>query len=281
MQQTRSGVDLHALAQCTVRGRHVAIIFGLVYLLGFAAAYWLSLRVDPLYRTAWRTCLWGLSMFAFFLVITVSVPELRRLFLEATHSGRAATTSDLLIAIGAMAAWGLGASRMIFNYPIALYDPDFAYRWLELGNKLEPGPIYMLLGTASSVVFAPVTEEIVFRGYLLNLWLARHRIWFAILASSMFFGLWHFQYAPFATGMGFIFALVYLKYRSLVLCIVLHGLYNLLVNRTVFGALLWDKDKASIASLSSWSIELTFAIAFIPLAWLFWQRFRPQSASNS
>jgi membrane protease YdiL (CAAX protease family) len=133
----------------------------------------------------------------------------------------------------------------------------------------------------SLVCFAPIIEEVVFRGYLLNLWLERHRRWVAIFGASAAFGSWHFFTAPFAAGMGFILSLVFVKYRSLVLCIALHAIYNALVLRPVLGQFFMFKDKTTVTHLSSWLVELTLAIAFIPLAFLFWKRFRPQSTFSS
>ena len=78
-----------------------------------------------------------------------------------------------------------------------------------------------------------------------------------------------------------LFALVYLKYRSLVLCILIHALHNLLMNRLLLGQFFMHKDRHTVTALSSWSLELALAIAFAPLAFVFWKRFRPQSAFSS
>jgi membrane protease YdiL (CAAX protease family) len=275
------GVNLAALANGSVRGRHIFVLFGLVYFLAFAVAYWLSLSVDPLIREAWRSCLWGLAIFGFFSIITVCVREIRRLFYEVIRAGDPATPPEILLAAAVMLTWGLGASRMLFDFPIVMHDADFGFRWLNLRAHIDPGPIFMLIATFTAVVVAPITEEIIFRGYLLNLLLARHGMGFAVWGSSIAFGLWHFKTAPFATGIGLILALVYVRFRSLILCMVLHGLYNLLLNRMLLGHFVWEKNRATVAELSSWSIELALAFAFVPLAFVFWKRFRPQSAFSS
>lgn len=274
------GPDLTALGNGSVRARHVVVLFALVYFLALTVAYWLSRHADSQYRAIWQVCVWQLTEFAFFSLITACVPDLRRLFIEIIGEGRPAPASDVLIAVAVMLAWGLGASRILFQYSFVLFNTDAAYRLFELGKKVAPGPMYMLLGSLSATVLAPICEEIIFRGYLLNLWLARHRLWFSVWASSVFFGLWHFKSAPMATGMGFFLALIYLKHRSLVLCMVLHALYNTLVNRLLLGQFFLEKDRATVNDLSSWSTESVLAIAFFPLAWLFWKRFRPQSESN-
>lgn len=265
----------------TVRGWHIVLLFGLVFLLTFAGAYWLSKPVDPLYRLEWRSCMWGILTFAFFACVTAVVPELRRLFVDVVRGGHPASTTDVLIAVGIMLTWGLGASRMLVNYPIAVLAPDSALKLFSLGPRADAAPTPLLFAAFSAAVLAPITEEIIYRGYLLNLWLANHRFWTAVCASSVAFGLMHFTNALFATVMGLFIALVYIKYRSLVLCIALHALYNLLMLRPLLGQFFMEKDRATVTSLSSWRLELILALAFVPLSFVFWKRFRPQSTINS
>jgi CAAX protease family protein len=125
------------------------------------------------------------------------------------------------------------------------------------------------------VIAAPIGEELVFRGYLMNLWRARWGVVPAVLVSSLAFGLFHWERAVFAAPMGVIFAMVYLKYNSLWPAIWLHASYNLLAFPWLVGGLFYVKEKASIAHLSNWIPELLLGLLFIPLCVLFWRQFKP------
>lgn len=272
----RTGPDLDALANGSVRGRHIFILFALAFVLTFGLSHLVLRQASPLVRAEWFNLLQFAALLGFFALVTLIVPELRGLFVESIRSGTPAPASDVVIAIALMVTWALGASRMLFAYPLVLFDEDWGYRWLGLGRTGTGDPVVAAFATLTAVVLAPVVEEVVFRGYLLNLWLARYRKWFAVLASSLVFGAWHFDRAPFATVAGVIFALVYLKYHSLMLCMLLHALHNALMHSVAHRLI--PKERQSVGELSAWAPELFFALLFLPLAWMFWRRFRPQQS---
>jgi membrane protease YdiL (CAAX protease family) len=78
-----------------------------------------------------------------------------------------------------------------------------------------------------AVVIAPITEELVFRGFLFN---ALHRyfpVWIAIVLSSLMFGLLHGLTAWFPLGCaGAVLALVYYRSGSLTAAMLTHALFN-------------------------------------------------------
>jgi membrane protease YdiL (CAAX protease family) len=84
-------------------------------------------------------------------------------------------------------------------------------------------------------ITAGVTEELLFRGYLFpRLEILLKSTYWAILISSVIFGLIHFGYgtliqiiAPFV--MGIVFALHYQKYKSITIIIICHFLWDLIV----------------------------------------------------
>lgn len=62
-------------------------------------------------------------------------------------------------------------------------------------GPFAPGvPVW--LGVASSVVIAPVAEELFFRGLALRAWLREYGVWPALVCSSVLFGLVHFGLNP-------------------------------------------------------------------------------------
>ncbi|MDR1630627.1 MAG: CPBP family intramembrane metalloprotease [Oscillospiraceae bacterium] len=94
------------------------------------------------------------------------------------------------------------------------------------------------------VLFAGITEEAVFRGWLLNVSLKKMRQWQAIALNAVLFLVIHFpiwlhngQFATVFSGGGFItimalsvvFSYVFIQTKSLVPPILLHMLWNLLI----------------------------------------------------
>lgn len=103
----------------------------------------------------------------------------------------------------------------------ALERLDFAP---DLGDIVE----IAWLGPFLAVVIAPVTEELVFRGLILRGLLGRWRPAAAILFSAALFALVHFNpvQAPVALLLGLLTGWLYVRTRSLGLCILAHALNN-------------------------------------------------------
>lgn len=80
------------------------------------------------------------------------------------------------------------------------------------------------------VVVAPLTEEFLFRGLILNGFLQRYSTWSAILLSAFLFAAFHFNPWQFigAFILGIFFAWLYVKTRSLFLPILGHAINNAL-----------------------------------------------------
>ena len=84
--------------------------------------------------------------------------------------------------------------------------------------------------TVIAVIVAPLAEELFFRGLLLQtLWRYLDHAWLAIVLSGVLFGLIHHEQPqdviPLVT-MGIILGLVRVRYRSLWVCVAIHGLFN-------------------------------------------------------
>lgn len=103
--------------------------------------------------------------------------------------------------------------------------PDaFKKIFLELGKM--NGPISFL----TMVIIAPILEELIFRGFILDGLLKRYSPFKSILVSSLIFGLAHFNPWQFVTGFlgGLFIGWVYLHTRSLTIAIIMHASNNLL-----------------------------------------------------
>lgn len=77
-------------------------------------------------------------------------------------------------------------------------------------------------------VAAPVLEELLFRGVILNGLLRNRRPWVAIGQSALLFGLIHFNPAQSVSAglLGVLLGWLYYRTRSLGLCIALHAINN-------------------------------------------------------
>ena len=84
------------------------------------------------------------------------------------------------------------------------------------------------LGVVLAVVIAPITEEILFRGIILRGLLGRWHPWVAVLITSVLFALMHFNpaQAPIAIAIGMVLGWLYVRTRSLGICILGHAFNN-------------------------------------------------------
>ena len=101
----------------------------------------------------------------------------------------------------------------------------FPSRWLEwLGDQMKLGGWMML----TTVVVAPILEEILFRGILQESLTRKYGPWRGILIASAIFGIVHGipQQALNAFFVGAMIGFIYYKTQSLIPCILIHALNN-------------------------------------------------------
>jgi len=260
-----------------VHGWHVLLL----YLLAWSAAavashYWVQgLDVAMEYKRTLRGVVWLAGASGFMVLVVLAVPELRRLVQPLLSASRnPLSPGEFALVLAIFATWALGVSQMFFVYPIFAFSPQ-TVPWMDpifTTHAENWGLLFWALLVGA--VIAPLGEELIFRGLLLNLWSARWGSVAGIVMSSVAFGATHGERAFFATGMGFFLAFVFLRTGSLWPGIVLHALFNTCVhflNRAGFSA----KDPATVGELTSWKTELVLSVLFIPIVILFWRRFRP------
>lgn len=257
-----------------LKTHHVAFLLLVIYVITVMLGVSWGRAVDPAIRFAWQDLLIHAMAAPCLIAFALAVPQLRRSlpFLYAP-SITPLSTRDAFVFLAVMLAWGLGAHRLLVLYPLMWSNPS----WTAVlnGGTGTPSTAFLLAWSLTAGVLAPFSEELVFRGILLNLWKRRWRTGRAVFFSSIAFGAFHFQFAIFATIAGVFLALVYLKYRSLWPGTLLHSLYNLLAGPLYFGRLALEKHDGSIASANAWLPEAVLTVAFFPLLYLFWRRFRP------
>lgn len=88
------------------------------------------------------------------------------------------------------------------------------------------------LNLISAAIIAPIAEEIIMRGVILEGLLRKYSPWIAIVVSSLLFGIIHLNLPQFisATLGGIILGIVYFKTRSLILTIVGHACNNIIAS---------------------------------------------------
>jgi len=98
--------------------------------------------------------------------------------------------------------------------------------YLQSVQLIMDTPLYMQI--LSIVIAAPIVEELVMRGVVLNRALYIMPRWAAILVSSAMFGFVHFSIpqGSFAFLLGIMLSVFYLRYRSLGVCIAAHIAIN-------------------------------------------------------
>lgn len=91
-----------------------------------------------------------------------------------------------------------------------------------------PDPVVILLFYLTIAVMAPICEETMFRGFIYGSLRNRVGVPLAILCSAMIFGLVHFDKGGILglIAIGVVLAYVFERTRSLLPCMVTHGLWN-------------------------------------------------------
>ena len=103
----------------------------------------------------------------------------------------------------------------------------------------------------STVIMAPIMEELMIRGLSLNKLLSGTKKWTAIIVSSIIFGVIHMNLLQGlnAIVLGIVLALVFIKTRSIIACMLCHAANNLL---SVIGGVLVIKDVANLDTINLW-----------------------------
>ncbi|SNC65637.1 hypothetical protein SAMN06265337_1341 [Hymenobacter gelipurpurascens] len=111
--------------------------------------------------------------------------------------------------------------RSVLHYVHLPNWADNTFRQMEA----QPVLAFLMIG-----ISAPLLEEILFRGILLNGLLRNYRPWVAIGQSALLFGLFHLNPAQIVSAgiMGLLVGWLYYRTQSLLLCIVMHALNNLM-----------------------------------------------------
>lgn len=130
--------------------------------------------------------------------------------------------------------WAIGFGIMVISnlFITVILNKGIAGNEQEVRNYIDNFPLYMIFST---VIFAPITEELTFRKSIKD---AISNKWFYILTSGLIFGMLHIiSYInnwtdlifliPYSS-LGIAFAFLYHKTDNIYCSITMHAMHNLL-----------------------------------------------------
>lgn len=143
-----------------------------------------------------------------------------------------------------ISVFSIVAFALIFNtFSITTYwgfyvlkDSFFSLEPFIIAPSTESGLI-TIVTMALSAIGAPIAEEFIFRGLLLNRLIKKTNMWSGILISSLAFAAIHMKAEQLLATFffGVMASLIYLKTKNLFIPILVHIVYNALTNfQTLF-----------------------------------------------
>jgi membrane protease YdiL (CAAX protease family) len=181
------------------------------------------------------------------LIVSQITPNIRLRWGEGPLAAR--------IANGAVLGLGLGAGLLAIASAIAGHlDPDPRIVLLMSGGD----PTHVIVMALLTVAVAPLVEEILFRGLLLESLRGRGTPT-AVIGSALFFAVWHFIPAaiPYYTALGAALGGLYIK-RGLTSSMAAHACFNGVLTVAAIVVVLgpghtYDVEGLSITAPSGWN----------------------------
>ncbi len=195
--------------------------------------------------------------------------KLRHVVGQVPVSYRWLPTLSLVLALITFSA----GSFLLSFYGLSLVAPQFVEKTLvglQLSSSQTQLPeLHRFLTVLTLVIVAPVTEELIFRGVLLQRWAKKWGIRPALIASSLLFGLCHANILGLSV-FGLIMGILYVQTRTLLVPIACHALNNFLV--LLFSIATHESTPQSVPSLASLQSSLGAGIILVTLSapWLVW-----------
>lgn len=113
-----------------------------------------------------------------------------------------------------------------------IYHQDQTANNQAIINLVKQGPLLKWLFGTSAIIFAPIIEELIFRGLLINLWPQPQANWLPLVISSIVFSCGHVSSNPISFliyfAMGMCFAYLYRQTGDLKNSMMIHMINNTL-----------------------------------------------------
>ncbi len=173
----------------------------------------------------------------------------------------------ILIATAMGMIFSFGISFIQF-YILAQLIPDFLVDLLSDGNVIDMSTTFTtIFSVISACIFAPIMEEVIFRGFFLNRMAYKWGMKRAIIISSLIFGFGHIDVIG-AFLFGVVMCLLYIKTKSLWTNIIVHALNNTVVTIIQFSNSS-AQEPVKIAELQAQSnLWIGLVVIIISLLWL-------------
>jgi membrane protease YdiL (CAAX protease family) len=181
--------------------------------------------------------------------------------------GRNLSSTDVFTALSltpAVVATGVGGWSLLVLIG-ANINPDRTYSVWHLISEsdfrnISWSPSWIVIEIIAAAIVAPILEEIVFRGILLQFLLKKYSVPTAISITSILFALLHFDKSFISAFIhSIIFSVLAIRFSSLYAPMLLHGFYNLSVSfLRIFLGVSLIADKNRFSSISYWAPELIF-----------------------
>lgn len=146
----------------------------------------------------------------------------KKVFREASLCKFEANKVLPIILLGIAAAFFISCALTLLPLPESLMEA-----YMESSQGLTSGSLPVIF--ISTVIVAPIVEEVVFRGLVLSRLKKAMNVWVAVVISSLLFGLMHAQllWVIYAFALGMLLAIVAERLNSIGASIILHMAFNL------------------------------------------------------
>lgn len=173
----------------------------------------------------------------------------------------------LATAMGMLFAFGIS---FIQFYILAHLFPDFVISVLNGEDVIDVSTTYTkIFSVISACIFAPIMEEVIFRGFFLQRMTLKWGVKRAIIVSSLIFGFGHFDVVG-AFIFGVVMCLLYIKTKNIWTNIAVHALNNCIATMMQLSSGEGTEEAAvAIADLQSQSnVWIGLIVIGVSLLWL-------------
>ena len=122
----------------------------------------------------------------------------------------------------------------IFQFFIYLFCVSDEFSWKNISIDFNQALTFNVI---SSLIFAPVLEELLFRGIIQEYLCRKNSFILSVVLASLLFSVHHLTFSQFVTAYlgGMYFGVLYNKTQSLTYSMIAHSFYNLLCFYMRFG----------------------------------------------
>ena len=213
-------------------GLYLAINFGLSFVLVFLLIFWIIINRSNEFEPGFiveKVIQWSIPLT---LAIQVITTVIYAIFYKKA-------VKECLPVVKQKTNWSMGIWSILLMLgvsSISSYILDFIQRFIPDFGSSYDSIVESMFSTAlpltvlSTVIMAPICEELMMRGLTFNRLLSGVKKWPAILISAAIFGFIHLNLLQGLNAfvLGVVLAFTYYKTRSLLICMLQHGANNLL-----------------------------------------------------